>query len=210
METLTKLTGEERTLWPWEEVGVSRAEYQRSLEGVRRFIEAVDVGQLSTLEDLSAVASLVGHDVRALVAAKAEQIDNEFAEPEPAALEPLRRIERHYLFKSVKWMNGREELEVVVTTGNDQTVISVNRFIGMPRRYPSLELRVGLPSERDIATGERPNVDEHSLYAIDLRGAKSREYHPTREPACHEIQQGFAQLLKDVLSIVRETICEFT
>jgi len=48
------LTEEERNvpLWPWEEEVISGANYQRSLEDLKRFVEEVDVNQLQTLEDL--------------------------------------------------------------------------------------------------------------------------------------------------------------
>jgi uncharacterized Zn finger protein len=58
--------------------------------------------------------------------------------------------------------------------------------------------RVRLPSDRDIAIGEKSNVDEQSMYVKDLRRG-TRVYHPTKEPASPEIQQVFARLLKGVL-----------
>src|SRR5207302_9174251 len=61
-------------------------------------------------------------------------------------------------------------------------------------------LRVRLPSDRDIAIGEKPIGNEQSVYAIDLREAHIREYHPAKEPQNAEIQQGFTRVLKDALS----------
>lgn len=40
-------------LWPWEEEVIGGADYQRSLEGLKRFVEEVEVHHLQTLEDLS-------------------------------------------------------------------------------------------------------------------------------------------------------------
>ncbi len=58
-------------LWPWEDVRINQAEYIRSLQNLARFIEAVDVSELHTIEDLSAVASLIGHDVYTVTMVKA-------------------------------------------------------------------------------------------------------------------------------------------
>src|SRR6266566_3295153 len=60
-------------LWPWEDEGISPVEYIRSLQGLCRFLEQVDLRNLQTLEDVSAVASLIGHDLRALAMAKGQK-----------------------------------------------------------------------------------------------------------------------------------------
>jgi hypothetical protein len=67
------------------------------------------------------------------------------------------------------------------------------------------ELSVRLPSDRDIAIGEKPNVDEQSMYAKDLRGI-GRAYHPAKELDSPEIQQVFAHLRKDALSTLRNVV----
>ena len=55
------LTAEERAFhpWPWEEEVISTAEYRRSLQGLNRFLAEAEASQLHTVEDVSAVASLV-------------------------------------------------------------------------------------------------------------------------------------------------------
>ena len=80
MERHATLAEEERTgsRWPWEEEGLSAAEYQRSLEGLKRFVEEVEINRLHTLEDLSAVASLVGHDVAVLAVTHGKKIEKKF------------------------------------------------------------------------------------------------------------------------------------
>jgi hypothetical protein len=72
--------------------------------------------------------------------------------------------------------------------------------------YPSEELSVSLPSDRDIAIGEKPNVDEQSMYATDIRRRGKRVYHPTQEPENPEIQQVFARVLKDALITLLEVV----
>jgi hypothetical protein len=57
-------------LWPWEDdEEVSTAEFERSLKSLNRFLDMVNVEALYTLENLSAVASLVGHDIYTIAVA---------------------------------------------------------------------------------------------------------------------------------------------
>jgi hypothetical protein len=194
MERHITLPEEERTVsrWLWEE-GISAAEYQRSLEGLQHFVEEVEVNRLQTLEDLSAVASLVGHYVSVLVVTQGKKIEKKTEQFEPTVGESIRRVEREYVFTRCI---GR--LEIVVTAKKGHSLLSRYRLLGF-HGYPSEELSVRLPSERDIAIGEKPNVDEQRLYAKDLRRRGKRVYHPTKEPESPEIQQVFARLLKDAL-----------
>lgn len=187
------------SLWPWEEKVISAAEYQRSLEGLKRFVEEVEVNHLHTLEDLSAVASLVGHDVSVVAVTKGKKIEIKTQHFEPTVSESISRIEREYVFT-----RRSGDLEIVVTVSKGHSLISRYRLLGS-QRSPSEELSVRLPSDRDIAIGEKPNVDEQSLYAKDSRGAR-RVYHPAKEPESPEIQQAFAHLLKDALSTLREVV----
>jgi hypothetical protein len=201
MERHPTLTEEERNvpLWPWEEEVISGAEYQRSLEGLKQFVEEVDVNQLQTLEDLSAVASLVGHDVYVVAATKGKKIEKKTEQFDPTVGEPISRVEREYVFTH---RSGNQE--IVVTASKSHNLISRYRLCGF-HRYLSEELRVRLPADRDIAIGEKPNVDEQSIYAKDLRGL-GRAYHPAKEPDNPEIQQVFAHLLKDALSTLRDVV----
>jgi hypothetical protein len=194
LEMHTTLIEEERNVprWPWEEEVFSGAEYQRSLEGLKRFVEEVNVKQLQKLEDLSAVASLVGHDIYVAVVTKGTKIEKKTEQFEPTVSEPVCHVEREYVFRSCI-----DNLEIVVTASKGHIIISRNRLCGF-HRYPSEELSVKLPSDRDIAIGENPNVDEQSIYAKDVRRG-GRIYHPAKEPDIPEIQQVFAHLLKDAL-----------
>ena len=190
-------------LWPWEEEVISGAEYQHSLEGLKRFVEEVERNQLQTLEDLSAVASLVGHDVYVVAVTKGKKIEKKTEQFDPTMSEPISRIEREYVFT-----HCLGNLEIVVTASKGHSLISLYRLCGF-QRYRSEELSVRLPSDRDIAIGEKPNVDEQSLYVLDFRGAR-RAYHPVKEPDSPEIQQAFAHLLKDALSTLREVVSVLT
>src|SRR5438876_9453869 len=184
-------------LWPWEEEVISGAEYQHSLEGLKRFVEEVERNQLQTLEDLSAVDSLVGHYVYVVAVTKGKKIEKKTEQFDPTMSEPISRIEREYVFT-----HCLGNLEIVVTASKGHSLISLYRLCGF-QRYRSEELSVRLPSDRDIAIGEKPNVDEQSMYAKDVRGAR-RAYHPAKEPGSPEIQQVFAHLLKDALSTLRD------
>jgi len=201
LERHPTLTEEERNvpLWPWEEEVISGANYQRSLEDLKRFVEEVDVNQLQTLEDLSAVASLVGHGVYVVAVTKGTKSEKKTEHFEPTVSEPMSRIEREYVFTH---RGGNQE--IVVTASKDHSLISLYRLCGF-QRYRSEELSVRLPADRDIAIGEKPNVDEQSMYAKDARGAR-RAYHPAKEPGSPEIQQVFAHLLKDALSTLRDVV----
>ena len=204
MERHLTLPEEERTVsrWPWEEECISAAEYQCSLEGLQRFVEEVEVNRLHTLEDLSAVASIVGHDLFVLAVTHGKKSEIKTEQFEPSVGESISRIEREYVFTRTI---GR--LEIVVTARNGHILLSRYRLLGF-HGYPSEELSISLPSNRDIAIGRQPNVDEQSLYATDVRQREKRVYHPTQEPESPEIQQVFARLLKDALNTLREVVSE--
>ncbi|HEX6478992.1 MAG TPA: hypothetical protein VF043_09110 [Ktedonobacteraceae bacterium] len=186
---------------PWDEEVISEEEYQRSLESLRRFVAEVDVSRLYTLEDVSAVASLVGHDMRILAVIKGKKNERKSLRLEYGASELISRVEREYIFTTYL-----EDREIVVSASDGHSLISERRMVGF-QRYQREELRVVLPSDRDIAFGTRPNVGEQSLYEIDLRGGGRRECHPVKDPQNAQTQQTFTGVLKDairdVLSIVR-------
>lgn len=202
LERHPTLPVEERTVprWPWEEECISVTEYQCSLESLQRFVEEVEVNRLHTLEDLSAVASIVGHDLFVLAVIHGKKSEIKTEQFELIVGESISRIEREYVFTRTI---GR--LEIVVTARNGQSLLSRYRLLGF-HGYPSEELSVSLPSDRDIAIGEKPNVDEHCMYATDVRWKEKRVYHPTQEPESPEIQQVFVRLLKDALSTLREVV----
>ena len=139
------------------------------------------MNRLHTLEDLSAVASLVGHDVAVIAVAHGKKSEKKTEQFEPTVGEPISRVEREYVFTC-----SLDRLEIVVTARKGHSLISRNRLCGF-HHWPSEELSVRLPSDRDIAIGEKPNVDEQSMYAKDLRRRGTRVYHPTKEPASPEI-----------------------
>jgi hypothetical protein len=178
----------------------SVAEYHCSLEGLQRFVEEVEVNRLHTLEDLSAVASKVGHDLSVLAVTHGKKSEMKTEQFEPTVGESIRRIEREYVFT-----RNIGRLEIVVTARNGHSLLSRYRLLGF-HGYPSEELSVSLPSDRDIAIGGQPNVDEYSMYATDVRWRGKRVYHPTQEPESPEIQQVFVRLLKDALSTLREVV----
>ncbi len=180
-------------LWLWEDERINPAEYARSLRSLVRFLEAVGVDWLQTVEDLSAVASLVGHDVYTITVAKGKEIEKQAIQLEPGASDPLGRVEREYVF--TKLLRDRE---IAVTASDGHVCISEKRRIGFGG-FQREELRVRLPADRDIAIGARPNVDEQSIYAIDLREGSRQEYSPVREPSNPGTQQRFARVLKDAV-----------
>jgi hypothetical protein len=186
---------------PWDEEVIPAEEYERSLQGLRRFVAEVDVSRLYTLEDVSSVASLVGHDIRILAVIKGRKNERKSLRLEYGASELVSRVEREYIFTTYL-----EDREIVVSASDGHSLISERRIVGF-QRYHREELRVVLPSDRDIAFGNKPNVGEQSLYEVDLRGGARKEYHPVKEPQNAQTQQGFTHVLKDaireVLSVVK-------
>lgn len=201
MEIHTTLTKEESPvpLWPWEEQVITSADYQHSRAGLKRFVEQVDVHNLQTLEDLSAVASLVGHDIYVVAVTHGQKNEQKTEQFEPSVSEPISHIERTYVFTY-----RLADRELVVTAGSGHSLLVLYRLCGF-QGYRQAELSVRLPADRDITIGILPNVDEQSLYVLDCRGTR-RAYYPVKESQNPEIQQGFAQLLKDALRTLSEVV----
>ncbi len=181
------------TIWPWEEEDIS-IEYQRSLQDLERFLH-VDISELYTLEDLSAVASLVGHDLHVIAVTRGKSVEQTIVEEEPGALEPFILVERKYVFTRALGMSGPE---LVVTASEGHVLIAQLKMV-QPMGYRAEELRIRLPSNTDIALGNIPNVADESIYAIDIRGGRRLEHRPVQEPDSPEVQQAFAYTLKDAL-----------
>ncbi|MBV8695626.1 MAG: hypothetical protein JO125_17280 [Chloroflexi bacterium] len=181
------------SLWPWEVEVISKEEYARSLQNLMHFLAEVDVNAVFTLEDVSAVASLVGHDLYTLIAVQGKTIEKKTEYLEPAENEFITNIERDYVFSK-----QFGEQEFVATASNGHSSLSQRRLIGF-QRYQREELRVKLPADRDIAFGNMPNVDESSIYAIDMRSGPKLVYSPVKEPKNALIQQGFFAVLKDAV-----------
>lgn len=182
--------------WPWEEEEINAADYSCSLKGIKRFLAEVDVQMLHSLEDLSAVVSLVGHDLHAIVVAKGRKREKKVEQLEAQASEPLTSIEREYVL--TKCIRGRE---IIVTASDGHIMISERRIVGF-QGYQREELRVRLPADRDIAIGMTPNVDEGSLYALDLRSGSLKEYRPLIALYDAATQQAFTAVLADALADV--------
>jgi len=62
--------------------------------------------------------------------------------------------------------------------------------------YQREEMRIALPSDRDIAFGNVPNVDEDSVYAISAQGTKREKFLPLAEPYNADVQQRFTRIVK--------------
>lgn len=174
--------------WSGKEAYINQAEYPHSLARLRCFVEAVTINDLMTLEDLSAVASLVGHDATVLAVTRGTRCEQKMS----GELTAMPQAKWGYVFSHVL---GRLEVEVAASEG--ECVLSRYRLMGF-HRYRSEELSIRLPADRDMAVGQKPNVGERTLYAKDSR-AVARMYYPTREPQSPEIQQVFARLLKELL-----------
>jgi hypothetical protein len=188
-------------MWPWQEEAVSVTEYAYALHDLNRFLAQVEVRELQTLEDVSAVASLVGHDLHVLTRTKGKRIEKKIERFEPGASEPIRDIEKIDVLRA---SFGNHELGVTVRGGH--AALTKHRLVGF-QLYQCEELRVRLPTDRDIAVGGKPNVSEHSLYAIDVRGEGIQQYSPVTDPADAHIQQGFIRVLKEV---VRDIVSALT
>ena len=183
-------------MWPWADTINYEAEYKRSLQNLQHFIKAVDVSTLYSLEDVSAMVSLVGHDLHILAITQGKQMEKARKYLVSWSPEPSGESGSEYVY-TVTF----EDREVVVTASEGLSVIVAHRTIGF-QRYQREELRVKLPSDRDIAFGNTPNVNDQSLYAIDLRGGSNKEYHPIKEPENAEVQQRFVALLKEAMQDV--------
>lgn len=189
--------------WPWEDEIISTAEYTRSSESLLRFLNTVQVSTLHTLEDLSAVASLVGHDLHALIVARGRKQEKKVEQVEADASETLVTIEREYV------LSGHiRDCIIVVTAGDDHVIVSEQSKFGF-QGYQREVLRVRLLSDGDIAIGNTATIEERSIYALDLRGSMVREYHPAIEPYNAAIQQGFTAVLKDALTDVITVLSPF-
>ena len=180
-------------LWPWEEEVISTAEYEHSLQGLKNFVAKAKLTNLLTIEDLSATASLVGHDIAIVIVTKGRKIEKKSLETAPGGSEFIKSLEREYIF--TRSMYGQE---IVVTTGYGHTLISERRSIGF-QTYQREIMRIKLPADRDIAFGNIPNVDDESLWALDLRHGSLHEYRPVKAPEDPAILQGFTAALKDAI-----------
>lgn len=177
-------------LWPWEGERVGVADYTYSLNSLKRFLEIVDIDQLHTLEDVAAVASLVGHDLSIIAMAKGREVGEKSAYFEAAGSDPLGGTQTAYNFRTLLYNR-----ELVVTVKDGFATLSKFTVIGF-QSYQREEMKIALPSDRDIAIGNVPNVDVESVYAISVQGAKRGKFLPLAEPYNAEVQQGFMRIVK--------------
>lgn len=180
-------------LWPWEVEDVSVAEFERSLHGLYHFLARVDVYELRTLEDLSAVASLVGHDLHTVTVAKGRKLEQKTELVGSWAGESIPAPGRTFEFTRMLL-----EQEISVKTSAGFASISEKSRIGL-QGFLREDLRIRLPADQDIAFGNTPCVNERGSYALDVREGHLKECYPVREPSNPEIQQAFAAVLKDAV-----------
>jgi hypothetical protein len=187
-------------VWPWEEEICSPAEYMRALHGLNHFLKDVDIGQLHTLEDVSAVASLLGHDLRIIAMAKGIRVEAKTSFLITGTNEAIDVIEEKYVLTT--FIRDRE---VAIIADAEHVLIAEKYITGFARHVYEV-LRVGLPSDRDIAIGGKPNVDEQTLYALDWRSNRGKEYYPTQDPYNTQLQQEFTRVLKDAIGHAKEVV----
>jgi hypothetical protein len=114
---------------------------------------------------------------------------------EPGIDEPIYLVERKHVFTKSRPMSDTE-MSVIASDGH--VLISQVRIV-KSIGFRTEEMRIRLPTSMDIAIGNVPNVEDESIYAIDVRGGRRSEFRPVQEPGSPEIQQGFTSVLKDAL-----------
>ncbi|HLI09783.1 MAG TPA: hypothetical protein VKV40_24700 [Ktedonobacteraceae bacterium] len=192
-------------LWPWEVEGVSRAEYNSTLDSLKRFLKIADADQFQVfaLEDVSALASLVGHDLCVIAMAKGGESQERSWIINAGMNDPLSGLQRIYTFRM--FQNNRE-MSVIVKDG--LSTLSKSAVVGLQSYQPE-DMRVVLPADRDIAIGNVPNVDVESIYAMHVQGVKREKFLPAAEPYNVEIQRGFMHILREcVEDLVRALLAD--
>lgn len=173
-------------LWPWEDERVGAGEYISSLNSLKHFIEIVDIEQIHTLEDVAALASLVGHDLAVIAMVKGREEKSAYFE----AGDMSGRTQTVYNFRTLLY-----NCELALSVKDGFATLSKFTVIGF-HSYQREEMRAALPSDRDIAVGNVPNVDVDSVYAISIQGIKRGKFLPLAESDNAEVQQGFMRILK--------------
>ena len=190
-------------VWPWEDERISEAEYTYALESLERFLADVHVDELLTLEDVSSVASLVGHNVRILAIVRGKKLERQVERYATGTGELVSTLAKDYVFNKFS-----VDREVIVTASEGYSLISERRIVGF-QGYQHEAMRVKLPSNKDIAIGNTPNVADQLCYAIDLRDGKRVEFHPVNSPENAQVQQGFADVLKAALQSLLLVLPEY-
>lgn len=177
-------------LWPWEDERVGVADYTYALNSLKRFLEIANIDQLHTLEDVAAVASLVGHDLAVITMAKGRESEARTAYSGTGSGDPLGSTQTVWTFRTLLY---NRELGVTVKGG----IATLAKFtvIGF-QSYQREEMRIALPSDRDMAIGNVPNVEVDSVYASNVQGTKREKFLPLAEPDTAEVQQEFMCIVK--------------
>lgn len=182
---------------PLQQEDVDTTEYARSLESLRRFLD-IDVGKIKTIEDLSAKTSVVGHDLRTVILAKGEIQETRFGYTKPGEARPTKAIDRIYVIRKPVG-----DHTIFATTYKESAYMGAY-VINRGQQLSTFNVR--LPASSDITVTGEPIKDMQNVSAVDWRGGTTRSYYPAKEPNNHEVQQGFARVLKDgirdVLSIM--------
>lgn len=190
-------------VWPCEDESISETEYHYAAHSLERFLAQVNVNELLTLEDVSSVASLIGHDVRILAMVYGKKVERQVDHYKPETRELTSVLVKEYILS--KFSAGHE---VMVTASAGHSLIAERRLVG-GQGYLREELRVKLPSDKDIAIGNTPYVEDQSCYAVDLRDGKRIEYHPVTSPEDAAVQQGFTIVLKAALQSLLSGLPEY-
>ncbi len=185
---------------PLPQEDVDAAEYARSLESLRRFA-GVDITGIRNLEDLSARASLIGHDIKVVVLAKGGIQETKFKYQKSGVLEKTKAIDRTYVIRKPVG-----DHEIIALSGEGHANIEGYKLVGGKQLSDYL---VRLPTNQDInrLSGSRIS-DESGLHAIDWRSSNAVNYYPSSDPEDPKVNQGFAAVLqdsvKDLLSVLPE------
>jgi hypothetical protein len=177
---------------------VPGSEYAKSLRYLNDFVE-VDVNTIQTLDDLSARASTVGHDLRTVVLAQGVVEQEEFLDDVGSIRENtavLRRQIEDYTLEVIATPNG-----VVIKKFRGDPDESIDQFsLTLPAKG---ELNVVRP------TGSYNAEAGAFITAVDTRRPPTKgPFFPHQFPQSTEHNQGFARILqegvKDVVSSVPE------
>lgn len=179
---------------------VSPDEYNRALDGLRRFTE-VDVSAIHDLNSLSAHASLVARDLRSVVLA-AGQLDDE--ENRYRHLKDFKEREEYSQGASYVLERRIGERTIIAFAGEDNTTLLI---LNDPK-LTSMDLSVVLPRHTDINTVD-PDLGMYTVVAADWR-VGMKLYVPIVNPNNPDQNQGFARTLQDGISTLLPTLPQST
>ncbi len=178
---------------PNEDVG--SLEYAKAIDGLRRFTQ-VDVSSINNINDLSAHASMISHDLRSVVLASGgiEQIDQQYHSIDESGLIEEKKVKGSTYIFSRDIKDGK----IILSLGNDSVYFVVMRQ--EDSQTALMDLSLTLPLYGDINTQDS-RMGFRQLIAADWRGG-IKNYFPLMRPLSSEDNQGFAKVLKDGVSIL--------